>query len=26
VVDALEAIVADDTWPVPTYEEILFIK
>jgi glutamine synthetase len=26
IVDALEAIVADDTWPVPTYEEILFIK
>jgi len=26
IVDALEAIVADDYWPVPTYEEILFIK
>jgi glutamine synthetase len=26
IVDALEAVVADDTWPVPTYEEILFIK
>jgi glutamine synthetase len=26
VVDALEAIVADDNWPVPTYEEILFIR
>jgi glutamine synthetase len=26
VVDALEAIVADDNWPVPTYEEILFIN
>jgi glutamine synthetase len=26
VVDALEAVVADDNWPVPTYEEILFIK
>ena len=26
LVDALEAIVADDAWPVPTYEEILFIK
>jgi len=25
-VDALEAIIADDYWPVPTYEEILFIK
>ncbi len=26
IVDSLEGIVADDTWPVPTYEEILFIK
>jgi glutamine synthetase len=26
VVDALEAIVADDLWPLPTYQEILFIK
>ena len=26
VVDALEAVVADDTWPMPTYEEMLFIK
>jgi glutamine synthetase len=26
IVDALEGIVADDYWPVPTYEEILFIK
>lgn len=26
VVDSLEGIVADDTWPVPTYEEILFIR
>ncbi|MEO0514575.1 MAG: glutamine synthetase III [Planctomycetota bacterium] len=25
-VDALEAIVADDLWPLPTYQEILFIK
>ena len=26
MVDHLEAVVADDSWPVPTYEEILFIK
>ncbi|HEY4301210.1 MAG TPA: glutamine synthetase III [Candidatus Didemnitutus sp.] len=26
VVDALEAICPDDTWPVPTYEEMLFIR
>jgi glutamine synthetase len=26
VVDALEAIAPDDSWPVPTYEEMLFIK
>ncbi|MBI5381752.1 MAG: glutamine synthetase III [Opitutae bacterium] len=26
VVDTLESVVADDSWPVPTYEEILFIK
>ncbi len=26
VVDALEEIVADDLWPLPTYQEILFIK
>lgn len=25
-VDALEAIVADDLWPLPTYQEMLFIK
>lgn len=25
-VDALEDIVADDLWPLPTYQEILFIK
>ena len=24
--DALEAIVADDLWPLPTYEEMLFIS
>ena len=24
--DALEAIVADDLWPLPTYQEMLFIK
>ncbi len=24
--DALEGVVADDTWPLPTYQEILFIK
>lgn len=24
--DALEAIVADDVWPLPTYQEMLFIK
>lgn len=26
VVDSLEATVPDDLWPMPTYEEILFIK
>lgn len=26
VVDTLEGVVSDDYWPVPTYEEILFIK
>ncbi len=26
VVDALEAVVADDLWPMPTYEEMLFIS
>ena len=25
-VDALEAEVADDLWPLPTYQEMLFIK
>ncbi len=25
-VDALEGLVADDLWPLPTYEEMLFIK
>ena len=25
-VDALESIVADDMWPLPTYQEMLFIK
>lgn len=25
-VDALEAICPDDSWPMPTYEEMLFIK
>jgi glutamine synthetase len=24
--DALEAIVADDLWPLPTYQEMLFIR
>jgi glutamine synthetase len=26
VVDELETIVADDLWPLPTYQEMLFIK
>jgi glutamine synthetase len=26
VVDELETIVADDHWPLPTYQEMLFIK
>jgi glutamine synthetase len=26
VADSLEAIVADDLWPLPTYQEMLFIK
>ena len=26
VVDQLEGIVADDHWPLPTYQEMLFIK
>ena len=25
-VDQLERIVADDLWPLPTYQEMLFIK
>ena len=25
-VDELEAVVADDHWPLPTYQEMLFIK
>ena len=24
--DALEGIVADDLWPLPTFQEMLFIK
>jgi len=24
--DALEAEIADELWPLPTYEEMLFIK
>ena len=24
--DKLEAMVADDLWPLPTYQEMLFIK
>lgn len=26
VADELESIVADDLWPLPTYQEMLFIK
>ncbi len=26
IVDTLETVCPDDTWPVPTYEEMLFIK
>ncbi len=26
VADALEAVVADDLWPLPTYQEMLFIR
>ncbi|HWZ91362.1 MAG TPA: hypothetical protein VNW92_21015, partial [Polyangiaceae bacterium] len=26
VADALEGVVADDIWPLPTYQEMLFIK
>lgn len=26
IVDALEELVADDLWPLPTYQEMLFIK
>jgi glutamine synthetase len=25
-VDALEAIVDDDLWPLPTYQEMLFMR
>ena len=25
-VDALESVVADDLWPLPTYQEMLYIK
>jgi len=25
-VDALEAVMADDLWPLPTYQEMLFIR
>jgi glutamine synthetase len=24
--DTLEGVVADDLWPLPTYQEMLFIK
>ena len=24
--DALEGVVADDQWPLPTYQEMLFIR
>jgi glutamine synthetase len=24
--DALEGLVADDLWPLPTYQEMLYIK
>ena len=24
--DALESVVADDMWPLPTYQEMLFIR
>ena len=26
VADKLEGIVADELWPLPTYQEMLFIK
>ncbi|MEM6665709.1 MAG: glutamine synthetase type III, partial [Pseudomonadota bacterium] len=26
IVDELETIVADDLWPLPTFQEMLFIK
>ncbi len=26
VVDSLEGLIADDVWPLPTYQEMLFIK
>ncbi|HEY3500926.1 MAG TPA: hypothetical protein VGK73_39810, partial [Polyangiaceae bacterium] len=25
-VDALEGVLADDQWPLPTYQEMLFIR
>ena len=24
--DGLEALVADDLWPLPTYQELLFLR
>jgi glutamine synthetase len=26
IVDTLETIIPDDLWPLPTYQEMLFIK
>jgi glutamine synthetase len=26
IADSLESIVADDIWPLPKYQEMLFIK
>jgi len=26
VADAMESIISDDLWPLPTYQEMLFIK
>jgi glutamine synthetase len=26
VIDPLEGVVADDLWPLPTYQEMLFIR
>jgi len=25
-VDGLEALVSDDLWPLPTYQEMLFVR